>query len=118
MYQTGFNCILCDEMGLGKTIQAISFLAFLKDYKNISGPFLIVCPNSVVSNWLKELQKWFPSLKSEILIARKEEREETIRNVIQTQNFDILITSYEGVNICLKELKKINFQTLIIDEAH
>lgn len=72
MYQLGFNCILCDEMGLGKTIQAISLLAFLKDYHNNKGPYLVVCPNSVVQNWLKELHKWLPGLKSEILIARKE----------------------------------------------
>jgi SWI/SNF-related matrix-associated actin-dependent regulator of chromatin subfamily A member 5 len=70
----GFNCILCDEMGLGKTIQAIALIAFISEYMKIKGPFLIVCPNSVVFNWLKEFKKWLPSLKAEILIARKEQR--------------------------------------------
>ena len=55
MYKIGFNGILADEMGLGKTIQAIAFFAYLFQYENIRGPFLIVCPNSVVSNWKKEL---------------------------------------------------------------
>lgn len=55
MYKIGFNGILADEMGLGKTIQAIAFFAYLLEYENIRGPFLIVCPNTVVSNWKKEL---------------------------------------------------------------
>ena len=104
MYQLGFSCILCDEMGLGKTIQAIALMSFLKDQKGIKGPHLVVCPNSVVGNWQKELKKWLPGLRSEALIARKEQREKIIQEIVKDQNFDVLITSYEGVNICLKEL--------------
>ncbi len=65
----GFSCVLADEMGLGKTIQAIGMIGFLKEYLDISRPILIVCPNSVVSNWNKELKKWLPSSKAEILYA-------------------------------------------------
>ncbi len=114
----GFSCVLADEMGLGKTIQAIGMIAFLKEYLDISRPILIVCPNSVVSNWNKELKKWLPSSKAEILYAWKEQREDILDNIVKKNNFDIIITSYEGVNICLKELKKINWSYLIVDEAH
>ena len=51
LYEIGFNGILADEMGLGKTIQTIAFFAYLMEYKNIRGPYLVVCPNSVVCNW-------------------------------------------------------------------
>ena len=54
LHEIGFNGILADEMGLGKTIQTIAFFAYLMDYKNIKGPYLIVCPNSVVCNWKRE----------------------------------------------------------------
>jgi SWI/SNF-related matrix-associated actin-dependent regulator of chromatin subfamily A member 5 len=33
----GINGILADEMGLGKTLQSISILAYMKEYRNVSG---------------------------------------------------------------------------------
>lgn len=32
--------------------------------------------------------------------------------------FDICVTSYEGINICLPKLKKFKWRYIIIDEAH
>lgn len=58
--ELGINGILADEMGLGKTIQAIALIAYLYESKNIRGPHLIVCPNSVLGNWSKEFKKWLP----------------------------------------------------------
>lgn len=72
LYQIGLNGILADEMGLGKTITTIAMLAYLHEFKGIKGPHLIICPNSVVSNWKKELDKWLPCLRSVKLIARME----------------------------------------------
>jgi len=40
-------------MGLGKTIQSISILAFLKEYKNIPGPHIIIAPKITLSNWMR-----------------------------------------------------------------
>lgn len=52
------------------------------------------------------------------MIARKEYRTDIIRDYIQKNNFDIIVTSYEGINICLKDLKKIYWKYIIVDEAH
>lgn len=52
------------------------------------------------------------------LIARKEFRYDIIEEYIKPLNFDVIITSYEGINICLKDLKKIHWKYLIVDEAH
>lgn len=52
------------------------------------------------------------------LIATKEHRFDIIEKYVKNENFDVLITSYEGVNICLKELKRINWKYVIVDEAH
>ena len=64
LYESGISGILADDMGLGKTIQTISVLAFLKEYKNISGPHLIIAPKVTLGNWVKELEKWLPSLRA------------------------------------------------------
>ena len=48
--------------GLGKTVQVISLLAHLAESRGIRGPFLIVSPSSVLSNWEAELRAWAPDL--------------------------------------------------------
>lgn len=53
LYESGISGILADDMGLGKTIQTISILAFLKEYKDISGPHLIIAPKVTLGNWKK-----------------------------------------------------------------
>ena len=76
LYDIGINGILADEMGLGKTIQTIAFLAWLKERRKISGPHLIVAPNTTLGNWFNELKKWLPNFRVVKLYARKEYREE------------------------------------------
>jgi len=46
----GINGILADEMGLGKTMQALGFLTYLKQYKNILGRHLVIAPNTTLGN--------------------------------------------------------------------
>jgi chromodomain-helicase-DNA-binding protein 1 len=45
-----------------QTVQTISFLNYLMEEHNISGPFLIVVPLSTISNWEKEFRKWAPKM--------------------------------------------------------
>ena len=47
-----------------------------------------------------------------------EERFDIINEYIKTKEFDIIVTSFEGVNICKKDLRKINWVYIIVDEAH
>ena len=47
--------ILGDEMGLGKTIQALAGLAHLRAQG--AKHFLVVCPASVVVNWVREIRR-------------------------------------------------------------
>jgi SWI/SNF-related matrix-associated actin-dependent regulator of chromatin subfamily A member 5 len=117
LYESGINGILADDMGLGKTIQSISMLAFLKEFKNIDGPHLIIAPKITLGNWMRELQKWLPSSRSIKLAATKEEREEGL-SIIASKQFDIVVTSYEGVRLGVSSLKKVSWQYIIIDEAH
>lgn len=80
LYETGLNGILADEMGLGKTIQTISLVSFLKEFKQVNGYHLIIMPKSVVGNWMAEFKRWLPCCRVVNLIARKEMREEIVKN--------------------------------------
>ncbi len=48
MHKQSLNGILADEMGLGKTIQAIAFLAHLKEAGESKGKHLIIVPSSTM----------------------------------------------------------------------
>jgi DNA excision repair protein ERCC-6 len=54
-------------MGLGKTIQVISFLAGLGLSMKLKGPVLIVCPATVLRQWVQEFHKWWPPFRVCIL---------------------------------------------------
>jgi len=68
-------------------------------------------------NWSRELKLWCPSLNVVLLNPVKEERDEALKKITK-HKFEVVITSYEGVNICINKLKKIKWECLIIDEAH
>ena len=57
LFQQGTGGIIGDEMGLGKTIEVISFLASLHHSGLLDGPILIVCPATVMSQWVNELHQ-------------------------------------------------------------
>ncbi|WVQ83568.1 hypothetical protein IAT38_005709 [Cryptococcus sp. DSM 104549] len=118
LHHNGINGILADEMGLGKTLQTISFLGYLKFHLGITGPHLIIVPKSTLDNWSREVTKWVPGFNTLVLQGTKEERADLIAKRILTQDFDVLVTSYE---MCLREkstLKKFSWEYIIIDEAH
>jgi SWI/SNF-related matrix-associated actin-dependent regulator of chromatin subfamily A member 5 len=89
LYDIGINGILADEMGLGKTVQTISLIAFLRQYKHINGPFLIVAPKSTLGNWFKEFEKWLPSCRVLKLVAIKEERDDLLKYHLKPGKFDV-----------------------------
>ena len=103
---------------MGKTLQTISFLAYLKHYRDVPGPHLIVVPKVTLQNWHREFAQWTPDFNVVILTGTKEERAEIIGNRLIPQDFEVCVTSYE---ICLIEkaaFKKFSFEYIVIDEAH
>ncbi|KZT58360.1 hypothetical protein CALCODRAFT_243762 [Calocera cornea HHB12733] len=55
------SAILADEMGLGKTVQVITFLNLIHTRFHVS-PFLVVVPNSTITNWSREFAHWAPNM--------------------------------------------------------
>lgn len=112
------GCILGDEMGLGKTCQTIALLIYLVGRLNDEGPFLILCPLSVLSNWKEEMERFAPGLSCVTYTGDKEERARRQQDLRQETGFHVLLTTYE---ICLKDasfLKSFSWSVLAVDEAH
>ena len=118
LYENSLSGILADEMGLGKTLQTISFLGYLRHYKGINGPFIVIVPKLTLDNWRREFAKWTPDVNVCVLQGTKEERSEIINNRLMTADFDVLITSFEMVIREKSVLKKFRWQYIVVDEAH
>lgn len=119
------NGILADEMGLGKTIQCASLLAYLLETQKIPGPFLIVVPLSVIPNWIRELNRWCPTLNTVVYVGDGDSRE-VIRHFEWnkpnskdgTPKFHALLTTYELVLKDSRFLASVKWSYLMVDEAH
>lgn len=113
LHQHGFNGILADDMGLGKTFQVLLLLLYLKEQKIKKEPSLIVVPTSVVYNWLAEIEKFTPTLKT-LIISGGKKRVTKIKNI---KEYDLIITSYALVRNDLEHYSKQSFHYVILDEA-
>lgn len=108
--EIGFGCILADDMGLGKTLQVITFLLKMKqEGKFAEKKAIVVMPAGLLCNWQVEIKKFAPDLT---FFAYHGGR----RN-LQKFNADVLLTTYATFRKDFAELDKIEWQTIIIDEA-
>ncbi|KDQ10834.1 hypothetical protein BOTBODRAFT_35944 [Botryobasidium botryosum FD-172 SS1] len=128
LWENGLNGILADEMGLGQTLQTISFLAYLQS-RGIWGPFLIVCPLSVLHNWVSEFERFTPTIPVVAYHGTPTERAELRRKVLvkkppkngaQIPRFPIVVTTYEMIIKDSKHLggDKFDWKYVIVDEGH
>lgn len=118
LYENAINGILADEMGLGKTLQTISLLGYMKHYRSIMGPHLVIVPKSTLANWMNEFKRWCPSLRAVCLIGDAESRNVFIRDVMMPGEWDVCVTSYEMVIKEKSVFKKFIWRYIVIDEAH
>ncbi|KAK9068358.1 hypothetical protein SSX86_012470 [Deinandra increscens subsp. villosa] len=133
------HVILADEMGLGKTIQSIAFLASLYE-ENVS-PHLVVAPLSTLRNWEREFATWAPHMNVVMYVGtaaartvirdyefyfprshKKDKKKKSSHGMTESNQerikFDVLLTSYEMINIDNGSLKAIHWETMIVDEGH
>jgi SNF2-related domain/Helicase conserved C-terminal domain/Bacterial SNF2 helicase associated len=111
LYSYGLNGILADDMGLGKTLQALILLQAAHD-KHGSMPSLIVCPTSVVYNWINEIKKFTPELT--VMNLTGPERYDLYPKIKST---DLVITSYAILRRDIVALKDYPFRHVILDES-
>ncbi len=111
----GFGGILADDMGLGKTLQAITYMAsVLKSEHFTETPFLVVCPTSLVYNWLDEVENYAPHITVRIIQGTPEERRMLLT---ENRDCDLFITSYPLLRRDLQYYSEKQFHTVFIDEA-
>ena len=125
----GLGGILADEMGLGKTVQALAWLAAVKEVGAPGGrarptapvgldrrasrrPSLVVCPTSLVENWRAEAARFTPGLK--VLVLHGANRQERFADVA---GHDLVITSYALLRRDGDQYAQWEFDTVILDEA-
>ena len=110
-----FGGILADDMGLGKTLQSIAFIvSVLPDIREKQQPALIVCPSSLVYNWLNEFKKFTPEIQVLIVDGRKTERNALLND---TTGIDVMITSYPILRRDISVFFEKSFHTMFLDEA-
>ncbi|CAH0490141.1 unnamed protein product [Peronospora farinosa] len=68
LHERGVGGILGDDMGLGKTVQLASFLGALHRARRLQ-TVLLLCPASVLLQWVRELHKWTPWMRVVLLHA-------------------------------------------------
>ena len=113
----GFGGILADDMGLGKTLQTIAYLLHeaYDRTQGRAGASLVVCPASLVYNWMAELERFAPGLKAAAVAGSKTRRRDVIA---AAGSFDVLVTSYDYVRRDIDLLASLSFGTVVLDEAH
>lgn len=104
--------ILADDMGLGKTVQLLAHICLEKENERQDGPFLVVCPTSVLPNWIAECAKFCPHLK---VIAYNGANRSALKDNLK--DADLVVTSYPLLARDATSLKEIHWHGIALDEA-
>jgi len=142
---TARRALLADEPGLGKTAQTIRALKKLNDSGEQVFPALIVCPNTLKKNWLREFKMWWPAANVQVISGsagqrRKQFAEQADVYVINWESLRThsKLSSYGSIalarcpecgghdesvssNRCevhIRELNEIDFKAVVADEIH
>lgn len=101
------NRLICAfDPGLGKSLTSIARTIVLG-----KGKTLIVCPNSIMENWITEVQESFSEEPSTVIYHGTIKKREKLLE--QVKSSEVVVCPYTMV----KELKGIQFKHIIIDEA-
>jgi len=96
--------LLADEPGLGKTAQALIAAEVAGAF-----PLLVVVPNVVKTNWLREVHQWLPQRRPTVVHGDGAEL-----NAFS----DVFIVNYDILDRHVGWLSKFDFRGMVVDEAH
>ncbi len=116
--QSGFGGILADDMGLGKTLQMISLFLSEKE-EGASRPSLVVCPASLVYNWVEEIRKFAPALPCTAVDGTLSRRKKLLESAAagNATGGTVYITSYDLLKRDIALYGDIAFSCCVLDEA-
>ena len=102
------NTLLGDDMGLGKTIQALGLINVDSSINKV----LVICPATLKSNWKREAEKWLIR-PMKVIVA------DSAKYVpLPEHGYNVIITNYEMVGKINDKLASVDWDLLVIDEAH
>ena len=99
------RAFLADEQGLGKTIEALATLEADAAY-----PAIVVCPATLKLNWLRELERWLPARRTQLLGGT------TARG--PSLPADVTVVNYDIVAARLDSLVAQMPRAVVLDESH
>lgn len=67
--------------GLGKTLQTISLVAYLREYRGIKGPHIVIVPKSTLGNWMNEFRRFCPVIRTLKFHGSQDERVSSLSHV-------------------------------------
>ena len=103
------NGILADDMGLGKTLQV---LVFYEQYVSKEKPSLIVCPSSLMYNWMSEIEKFKIDVDAVCVTGTQDVRKDIIK-----ENRELYITTYDYLRRDVELYMSMEFEYIVLDEA-
>jgi SNF2 family DNA or RNA helicase len=139
------RALLADEPGLGKTAQAIRALKRLHDSGEQVFPAMIVCPNTLKTNWEREFDRWWPGIDVQVVKGSATQRRKAFEHEAQVYvvNWESLrshsrLLSYGSIALARctecgghdskisasrcevhqRDLNFINFKSVVADEIH
>jgi hypothetical protein len=110
----GIGACLADDMGLGKTLQALALVQRNRDLGHVR-PVLLVCPTSVVENWRREAERFFPDMR--FYIHHGGDRLKEGAFAAQARRSAMVISGYSLLYRDLAFYKKVDWLGVILDEA-
>lgn len=112
LYRNELGGILADEMGLGKTLQALALIECIRHTNPGGYPALVVCPASLVENWIREASRFAPGLKTGKHHGPKRAKESVV-----LEDVDLVITSYGTLRQDADLMGTMEWCVVIGDEA-
>ncbi|MCB0689204.1 MAG: DEAD/DEAH box helicase [Saprospiraceae bacterium] len=132
----GLGACLADDMGLGKTLQTLAVLSntknnlqrgietneddsqltlFQQNRLEELNPLraLIILPASLVFNWVEEIRKFCPHF----LVCSFVGPERKLKTN-HLDEFDVVLTTYQTALRDIRDLQKIEWEYVILDESH
>ena len=114
LWELELGGILADDMGLGKTLQALALICHAREHDPDLGPFLVVAPTSVVSNWVTEAGRFVPGLVVDSITDTLARSGRTIEEVAAA---DVVVTTYTLFRLEADAYHAVPWAGLILDEA-
>lgn len=112
LYRHELGGILADEMGLGKTLQALALIECIRTTKEDVRPALVVCPASLVENWIREAGRFVPGLST-----MKHHGTKRAKETVAFESTDIIVTSYGTLRQDIEMLSTLEWSVVVGDEA-